>query len=490
MLIRYLLDFVLRLSTLNDVTWNLVIPFILSAVPILTRFRIRTRIIKVKGDREKGLSLFQFIAWGTMAAVLCQSQLLVEALNQRLTRVQSVEQLESVTDFSHVRFSELEVDTTRPGFSASSHSSGKYNQYLDHHLCFVFPVMRKALIGYEQHAIVRVAVQFYKRADNRASDAVRKIEHDKFWEESWNKIQSYRFDEADHFRRVPHSERLSRFRSAARQADVDANVDQFIFLEPVYAPYPGKVGIRLFWTFASLLGGMIVMSVFLAISGLQQAEFRRQLRGAKPARGDVDDMLRFFVPKGDHFVSSLLLDLLLLVYLLMATSGENFFTIGSHELMKWGALRRPEVLDGEWWRLLTAVFLHGGVFHLVSNAIGLMVGGSVLEPLLGRKRFFAIFLISAVAGSIFNIAWHERTVSGGASGAILGLFGALLALALTKKFSSGENRFVLTFAGIFAGISLLVGLTGGIDNAANIGGLTGGAVAGLMLYKPMPHEAA
>jgi rhomboid protease GluP len=120
--------------------------------------------------------------------------------------------------------------------------------------------------------------------------------------------------------------------------------------------------------------------------------------------------------------------------------------------------------------------------HLVLNISGLVIAALFIEPLFSSRNYALVYLLSGIFASISSIIWYSDTVSIGASGAIFGLYGAILGLAFTKVYSKSEQTLVFSLIGINMVISLLWGLTGGIDNAAHIGGLISGMFTGLILY--------
>ena len=118
------------------------------------------------------------------------------------------------------------------------------------------------------------------------------------------------------------------------------------------------------------------------------------------------------------------------------------------------------------------------------NLVGLGLAGIFLEPVLRRKNYLILYILSGICGSLTSIWWHPNKVSVGASGAIFGLYGALLGLLLfTDAFPKGGKNGILVIVGIFVGLNLLRGLSGGVDNAAHIGGLLSGAGIGILLYR-------
>lgn len=150
-------------------------------------------------------------------------------------------------------------------------------------------------------------------------------------------------------------------------------------------------------------------------------------------------------------------------------------------LLGFGAMFAPYVAGGQYWRLLTAIFLHVGFVHLAFNSIGLLVFGGVVERLYGRVRFFAIYILAGIAGSITSYVFNPITVGAGASGAIFGVMGAFAAFFLASRHVLGETaRQTLSGIGILLAVNLFFGFaTPEIDNWAHIGGLFSGFVIGL-----------
>ena len=154
-----------------------------------------------------------------------------------------------------------------------------------------------------------------------------------------------------------------------------------------------------------------------------------------------------------------------------------------------GALSRDAVLAGEWWRLVTAIFLHGGVEHIVGNAVALFVLGMVCEHAFGRAQFLFLFVATGIAGSIVSMITSPGP-SVGASGAIFGLQGAAIVL-----FRRHRERLLVRDRRI--GVVLIVWalytiaqgfLTPYVDNGAHLGGLIAGVLLGRRLH-PVVLEA-
>jgi rhomboid protease GluP len=159
-----------------------------------------------------------------------------------------------------------------------------------------------------------------------------------------------------------------------------------------------------------------------------------------------------------------------------------------------GALDNPAVLlslggnapvlvaDGQWWRLLTANFLHASFLHFYLNAIALMVLGSILERLVGTLRMLVISLVSGFTASIVSALGSTHVFALGSSGMVFGMMGALLALNLRSRGDLPAGFHVGWSSWAFLlGINGLISLLPMVDGLAHLGGLVGGAAAALVL---------
>jgi rhomboid protease GluP len=179
------------------------------------------------------------------------------------------------------------------------------------------------------------------------------------------------------------------------------------------------------------------------------------------------------------------------VFLGMALSASNIMSFSPLELVRWGGNLGALTISGEWWRLLTNVFVHGGIIHIAFNMWCLWYLGALAESLYGRWTYATIYLICGVGASLASAAWHPYTPSVGASGAIFGLAGALLAAFKLGEFSVPRSALsgVLRSLGAFVVYNLIFGVAiPGIDNAAHIGGLITGLIVGAVVALLAPQQ--
>ncbi|MGH2792720.1 MAG: rhomboid family intramembrane serine protease [Actinomycetota bacterium] len=147
-------------------------------------------------------------------------------------------------------------------------------------------------------------------------------------------------------------------------------------------------------------------------------------------------------------------------------------------LLDWGALQVP-LPASQWWRLITAMFVHIGPLHLLFNMYALFLFGPAVENRYGRLRFLALYLASGFLGSAFSIAFTSGAgVRAGASGGVFGILGCWIAFYVRHRNVRGSSDQLRSLF-FLVGINLFFGFSiGGIDNYAHLGGLAGGFVVG------------
>ena len=149
-------------------------------------------------------------------------------------------------------------------------------------------------------------------------------------------------------------------------------------------------------------------------------------------------------------------------------------------LIEYGANLDVLVKNGEYYRLLTSMFLHSGLLHLFFNMYALYIIGPQVESFFGKTKYLIIYLLSGISGSLLSVAFNVNTVSVGASGAIFGLFGALLYFGYNYRGYLGNVIKSQILPVVI--INLIFGfISTGVDVAGHIGGLIGGIIVSSVL---------
>lgn len=209
-------------------------------------------------------------------------------------------------------------------------------------------------------------------------------------------------------------------------------------------------------------------------------------------QGGLQRSLRALTPR--VYVTPALVGINIAVFGIMMMSGVDFFSPKAVDVLKWGANFGPQTTNGQWWRLLTACFLHFGVLHLGLNMWALWDAGNLVERMVGNVGFLLLYIISGLVGSISSLIWYgaNPVVSAGASGAVFGVWGALTAVALRQRDAVHMDSLaqVRNSGMSFVGYNLVFGLfIPNIDMGAHVGGLVAGFICGLVLSQPLVLES-
>jgi rhomboid protease GluP len=210
-----------------------------------------------------------------------------------------------------------------------------------------------------------------------------------------------------------------------------------------------------------------------------------------PLRAEFARLLQTLTPR--TWVVPAIVVINLGVFAVMVASGVHIMNPTAQSLVDWGANFGPRTTGGEWWRLLTCTFVHIGILHVLLNMWAFWDAGRLVERLVGNAAFIALYLLSGVAGSLVSLYWNPLQVSAGASGAVFGVYGALIGFLALRRGSipapvlSALGRSAL----VFIGYNLVYGfIEKGIDVAAHLGGLGFGFLCGLGLSQPLSTEAS
>ena len=211
-------------------------------------------------------------------------------------------------------------------------------------------------------------------------------------------------------------------------------------------------------------------------SKLDVCEYCHVELGASPRR--EPELLSRFVPQ-ENFTTMviLLVNFGMFVATLLMTmknsEGAGFLMqVDGRVLQSFGAKDAFFIAHGEWWRLITAGFLHAGIFHILMNSWVLLDLGRHSEEVFGTSRFLVIYFVSNFFGFVASLFWSPHAISIGASAAVCGLIGAMIAHGY--RTGSSHRSFYMRWAVIIILIGLMPGFR--IDNAAHLGGMATGFV--------------
>lgn len=208
------------------------------------------------------------------------------------------------------------------------------------------------------------------------------------------------------------------------------------------------------------------------------------------SRGFYQQLAQLGDPSPWRSPTNIIIGLNVLMFVIMGALGAGWIEPASMEpYIRFAANNGAATTDGEWWRLAVSMFVHYGIMHLALNMWALYQAGHLTERLLGRAAYVLTYLGSGLISGFASLLWHgDQTWSAGASGAVFGVYGAILGFMLRQKHGLPRSVFqsMMKSTLVFAGYNIVYGfIHPAIDNAAHAGGLLGGIALGWLVALPL-----
>ncbi|MFT3884317.1 MAG: rhomboid family intramembrane serine protease [Flavobacteriales bacterium] len=407
-----------------------------------------------------------------------------------LRHVDSVDELATLGPRDHTTLPTPYIDRGNGQADVYVHTSGKHDQYLNFDMYFALPI-RTDIADTAGPVVAWLGRKSHYSMSTDASDAEKEHAYQAHVDSSIAAINRAELDTFDHLENLGANDDLEHYEAAVRKSPLYAEgtpIRMFAAHAEPFAERDAKMGRYFLWALLVPLAVWGLILAFLRVRDGQKVVIAPAEEGGTGAWQGFKDVA---LPRPGFFTTPLLIWANVLVFAAMAIAGLGFMEFDPKDLITWGGDFKPLVLEGQWWRLFTSTFLHGGLLHLLFNMYGLLMVGIFLEPVLGRWWVLGLYVCCGLVASATSLYWHDDQVGVGASGAIFGLYGVLIALLLTGVFERSFTKSLLVSMLFFVGYNLLMGIQGNVDNAAHIGGLVCGLVLGSltrMTMKPLPPE--
>ena len=467
----------LGLNIIMTEHWEFVMPFVFAVILVVKLLRPRLALLEF--NNQFGRFYCQFFVLMSLGFCGWALQVFYSNYTGTITKVSTAEQVYGVKGIQYFEFDKLDI----VGSDAANHIDIRITNSRNNDLVFsmysVIPLApsyqtdleHKVWLGFKHHTFVDASLP--------EADKYRAL--DGFKQRSWKDIEDNYLHHVQYMRSLPHSQDKLLYvkaieksvGSAVEYADITVMIPMLELNEEHES---------LSWFLGVLMISIVIFIGVLVRFPLSEHTISDFAQSNSKLDGVLSLVKMAFIPNKALLVVPLLISTNVIVFVLMFLAGVNSINPTGSELMEWGANRRTEVFDGQWWRLVSSMFLHSGIIHLLLNMYGLFMASLYVEPVLGKLRFVLLYFGAGIFASLSSVFWYEHVASVGASGAILGLFGAVIMLNAFKYFGKEYQQSVFMMFAPFIVISLLMGLFGGIDNAAHIGGLVSGAVIALVMY--------
>lgn len=319
---------------------------------------------------------------------------------------------------------------------------------------------------------VWIAMTFSRRIDGNADRAARLAAANELGKDAQRKLVALDPRKYKYFERIGSKTAQRNFVAALSDHGKSLSKGDLILM-PHEDEFGRRSGDWLTWSLLALGGGALLWTVMAMVTTLKDDALSARIANSG-----------WLIPSRTSYGLQILVAINASVFLAMVMAGFGFLAFDNADLVAWGANYGPDLQGLGYLRLITSTFVHGGIMHLANNMYGLVIAGVFLGTVLPNWRLIGCYLICGLGGSLASAALHPDVISVGASGAILGLWGVLIALAVLKdpRAADGGRKVLLLNGLMFAGLTIFMGsVTPGIDNAAHIGGLITGFLLGVIM---------
>lgn len=472
--LRWLLDIKFGIIPLKKDLLDFWIPFGLPWIPILIWLRRRIRFLNVRGNNDNGYFLYQAVIAGTISVTLLNAQDYTTTNSYDLYEVSSIEELDALKNEKYFKVSSFLVEKESKTSYTTARVSGRSNDRLN--------ITEFIALPFENSQTIWYGIEYKSSMSNHMSEASKNRTYRKFLD-SWKiQYEHHNFYGTRYFEKLGRSDELDGYVNAIQLRYPNLDRGDLTILIPHKGAFLERSGNSLEWAIGSFAIGSFIFLIMVLVPSINEGELKRFKLGKPSKDDDLLDFLKALNPMGEYKGVAILIWINILVFAIMMVKGINIISPTGQELLEIGGSRKLEVLNGEYWRLMSSVFIHGGALHLLMNIMGLGLSGFILEQKLGPHKLILSFLACGLLASLSSIYFNDNVISVGASGGIFGLFGIILAFTAFKVFDSQVRRFIWLILILYAGVNLVLGLLiSGVDNAAHFGGLISGFLIGFLL---------
>ena len=458
------------------------LPFALACLLVAFLVAPHIRVLDIQGKRNDPKFLYQLAAVAVIAVPAILAQVYVKDASGTLTHVKDARLIGSVPASKYYVADTICVDRRQAKGRTAVWTMGRNEETLEVGVYVVAPLCGENI----RAPAIWIGEEFTHSIDNRQSMAAKNAAYNAFL----RKTQKDYY--AEDMRGIRYLQRAG-VNFARRNFDRvlhDRGASASAILVPHTDVFAARTGNSFVWIFRTLGIGAAIWFVVIMLTPADYGKVANKLTDEEVAQAAAEKATSgmLFVPRPGFYGLPILFDINLGVFLVMVASGLGVVAFQVDDLVGWGAQYGPLLHGWGWLRMITSQFLHWGLMHILQNMYGLLVAGFFLTVVMRNWGLIVAYLICGLAGNIAGYIVHPNTVSAGASGAIMGLWGILVALAvLNDPRIAGGRGIVLINAAIFAGLTLALG---GAALPAHLGGFAAGVVIGgvVTLFRPKVVE--
>ena len=480
--LNWLLIIHLEVISIKEIIVNFGLPLALPWIPILFYFKPKLKLLKLttKGGYS-WMGFYVVMLWIILFVPATIAQHYIQTASGKLTVLQNIAEVDSLPKTKYYTVKEFYIKKKNIGTHSSFEVTGKHSENFNMNIYVVVPMYRNYIDT--THVISWLGLTYSKRINNNLEQKEKEDAYQIFADDSQKEFDDVDLNAFVYLSRVPNTDEREGLNEALKKSSIYKSTNKTHFFLSVNESFNKRNGSKVIFLMVTSILGSVIWLLTILTTEFDKKALQAYEAGKLNANEDVNEFLDYLKPKEGFFITPILMYLNVGIFLVMFFTGFGFMSFESDDLILWGANYGPLTTNGDWWRLVSNTFLHGGFMHVLANMYGLLFVGIFLEPVLGKMKYLGIYLVTGIIASGASLWWNDTVVSIGASGAIFGLYGAFLALLLTQVFPKEMGKAFIMSTLIFVGYNLVIAVLGnGTDNAAHIGVLVSGFLIGLALY--------
>ncbi|NPA46917.1 MAG: rhomboid family intramembrane serine protease [Chlorobi bacterium] len=410
-------------------------------------------------------------------------------------RIENITELREIHKSDCIRPMRFHARKSEASVFVHTYMGGKYHNHLNVDVYYAVPVTDKLsdTVNKETHRHW-LGIPYYESETNSWTEKKAENFITKVYNQSIKKFENEDLDDFVCLEPVPPSNDRDGFLHAISKTGNKLSGKELIILKPVHRPVSRKARELLHRSvknYAIINGIFLLVLLFLKVDYNGWKTYLQGPKKLKPKRRHKkmtwkERMETLWMMLKDLWLCWLTGGLIFLYFIFLLVQGVDIIHPYSDQLARWGGLSRELFFRGEYWRLLTSMYIHGGFMHLFYNFTALLWLCLLLHEKFGSKRLaFIYFLSGLTAGlAVILLSENDHRVFIGASGAIFGWLGAMAAILVRyrERLYPEKDMYKMVVIGL-GGASLLMGLQAGISNTAHIAGLIAGFVSGWFLAR-------
>lgn len=475
--LRWFLEYLTGFSHLNQAIWNYWIPFL---VAVLIWFFVLRKRFKLFYNRkwQNNQEMLIFLSINVfLGLVIMFSGFALEYSYLKKESISNIHEINSEDWNTCYEIDSIEWNTDLIHAYNTSEVSGKHSNTLHYYAYFVAPLNSSDF----PNTILWIGKHYHISFSNGESNQFKHDRWNSFHDESLRSFQSLKKEKNEYLYPVQQSGKLNHYMSAIQRTPQFKDVTHRVF-EFSSQDLHGAAYWQLIWGGIFLLLGM-ASCYFISLLPIRDKKGLKNLLAGKYTLTPVEHELRnTLLLKGEHKAMASFSYLILLIYIVTCSRDGNLFYVQSSTLFDFGAMQRIAIDEGQYWRMISAMFLHIGLMHLLNNLTLFVIFGYLIEPFIGSVRFVGLVILAGLGGSVLSYSTIEYTaISLGASGIVFGLFGWYLVAPFLYKSMADSKTLLLIFTPIMVVNFLLGFILSDVDNAGHFGGFLAGVLLAFLI---------